>query len=133
MKQVLSPNMLCPLPLTTISSSHALFSSYAHLSFTASLFLSCSLLSYSCTLIHLYPVNPPHPFNGVWLRCCEWVRMTVNLSNPGGLVLISASVFGQCFTIQRLFQAQIKLSHEIKHLVLCYRNPLHTFHIIQHL
>ncbi len=84
--------------------------SSAHLSCISCLSL-CSLLSSFPPLSYIFtPLTLLIPFTGVWLRCCEWVRMAVSRSNPWGLVLIFASVIGHCFSIRSLSWAKIKLS-----------------------
>lgn len=68
-----------------------------------------SLLSAVALLSSIFtPVTLLIPFTGVWLRCCEWVRMAVSRSNPWGLAFIFASFSGQCFSIQSLSLAIIK-------------------------
>lgn len=103
----LSPSM----PLSAPSLSHLCSPPPAPLSCFCPPMLSLrSLLSSLPPLSSIFtPLTLLILFNGVWLlRCCEWVRMAVSRSNPWGLGVIFASVFGQCFSIQSLSQAKIK-------------------------
>lgn len=70
----------------------------------------CSLLTSPPSLSSIFTlVNLLIPLSGVWLRCCECVRMAVSRSNPWELALIFASITGQCLSVQSLSQAIIKL------------------------